>query len=80
MSGFDLLGLGLDPDVPTCSRAGCRAAAAHSVVWRNPKIHAEDRRKVWLACDEHVDYLREFLASRGFPVEVRAGVDDGSAA
>jgi hypothetical protein len=28
--------------------------------------------KTWLACDEHVDYLREFLASRSFPVRVSA--------
>lgn len=70
--------IGLDPVVPTCSRAGCRARAVHSVIWRNPKIHGADRRKVWLACDEHVAYLREFLAARGFPVEVREGVTDGS--
>ncbi|MGR0317783.1 hypothetical protein [Agromyces sp. ZXT2-3] len=38
--------------------------------WRNPKIHSEDRVKTWLACDEHVDYLRDFLASRSFPVRV----------
>ncbi|WP_369828696.1 hypothetical protein [Cryobacterium sp. M91] len=28
--------------------------------------------KTWLACDEHVDYLREFLASRDFPLTVSA--------
>jgi hypothetical protein len=26
--------------------------------------------KVWLACEEHVDYLRDYLASRDFPVIV----------
>jgi hypothetical protein len=26
---------------------------------------------VWLACDDHVDYLRDFLAARDFPVAVR---------
>jgi hypothetical protein len=26
--------------------------------------------KTWLACDEHVEYLRDFLASRSFPVRV----------
>jgi len=55
---------------PICSRAGCRAPATHSVVWRNPRIHAPDRRKVWLACDEHAPYLRDYLAARSFPVEV----------
>ncbi|KZE94279.1 hypothetical protein AVP42_01057 [Agromyces sp. NDB4Y10] len=53
-----------------CSRAGCREAATSRIDWRNPKIHAEDRVKTWLACDEHVDYLREFLAARSFPVRV----------
>ncbi|MFS0733189.1 hypothetical protein ABC304_14490 [Microbacterium sp. 1P10UB] len=55
-----------------CSRAGCRELAVWRVLWRNPRIHTEDRRKVWVACDEHVGYLREFLAARSFPVEVDA--------
>jgi hypothetical protein len=38
--------------------------------WRNPRIHDEDRRKTWLACDEHVEFLRGFLASRDFPLSV----------
>ncbi|MGO1770581.1 MAG: hypothetical protein ACTHZX_11560 [Microbacterium sp.] len=66
--------IGLDPITPTCSRAGCRAGAGWSILWRNPKIHGPERRKVWLACDEHVDYLRGFLASRSFPLEVVSGV------
>jgi hypothetical protein len=53
-----------------CSRAGCSAPATRAVNWRNPKIHTQDRVKVWLACDEHVDYLREFLLARDFPVVV----------
>ena len=53
-----------------CSRAGCRAHALWRVDWRNPRIHAPDRRKTWVACDEHVDYLRGFLAASDFPVEV----------
>jgi hypothetical protein len=60
------------PEVPTCSRAGCRVEARWRIDWRNPGIHAEDRRKTWLACDEHIDYLRGFLASRDFPLEVSA--------
>lgn len=55
-----------------CSRAGCREAATWRIDWRNPKIHSADRVKTWLACDEHVDYLREFLAARSFPVRVQA--------
>jgi len=57
-----------------CSRAGCRTAATMQVVWRNPRIHAADREKVWLACDEHVGFLRDYLAARDFPVTVRDGV------
>ena len=55
-------------DEPVCSRAGCSALPTSQIVWRNPRIHAADRRKIWLACDEHVDYLREFLRARDFPV------------
>jgi hypothetical protein len=55
---------------PRCSRAGCTADASHTVNWRNPKIHDEDRVKVWLACDEHAPYLRDYLAARNFPVRV----------
>lgn len=65
MIGFD------DGDLPpTCSRAGCRAAAKWNVNWRNPKIHGLERVKVWLACDEHRDYLHDYLATRDFPVVV----------
>ncbi|WP_438353077.1 hypothetical protein [Microbacterium sp. CJ88] len=55
---------------PMCSRAGCRAGAVWRIEWRNPRIHSADRRKVWTACDEHVGYLRDFLAARDFPVQV----------
>ncbi|KQZ84361.1 acetone carboxylase [Microbacterium sp. Root166] len=54
----------------TCSRAGCRAPAKWRIDWRNPRIHTADRVKTWVACDEHVGYLREFLAAREFPVVV----------
>ncbi|KJQ55595.1 hypothetical protein [Microbacterium sp. SA39] len=57
-----------------CSRAGCRSAATKRVVWRNPRIHAADREKIWLACDEHVGFLRDYLAARDFPVTVREGL------
>ncbi|QKJ19582.1 hypothetical protein [Microbacterium hominis] len=61
---------GGDHGEPQCSRAGCRARAHWRVEWRNPKIHTADRVKVWTACDEHREYLREFLAARSFPVRV----------
>jgi len=68
--------LGGDPDVPVCSRAGCAAAASWRIDWRNPRIHAEDRRKTWLACEDHVGYLRDFLGAREFPLEVSPLVED----
>jgi hypothetical protein len=76
-----VIGAGQAPERLTCSRAGCLERATWRVEWRNPKIHTEDRVKVWLACDEHVDYLREFLAARQFPVRVVAAdvVSDGAA-
>lgn len=63
-------GLGADLTHPRCSRSGCDAAATNTVNWRNPKIHTADRVKVWLACDDHVEYLRDFLEARDFPVLV----------
>jgi hypothetical protein len=53
-----------------CSRAGCRKPAVHRIAWRNPALHDASRRKVWLACDEHLEYLEGFLAARAFPLEV----------
>lgn len=57
-----------------CSRARCHEVATHRILWRNPRIHAEGRRKVWLACDEHVGFLGDYLRSRDFPVTVEARV------
>lgn len=65
-----MIAFGTPPERFTCSRAGCSERAAWAIDWRNPKIHAEDRRKTWLACAEHLDYLREFLAARDFPLTV----------
>ncbi len=56
----------------TCSRAGCRVEATTAIEWRNPRIHTGDRVKVWLACDDHVAVLRDFLMARAFPLEVKA--------
>lgn len=66
-------------EVVPCSRAGCREDALWRIEWRNPRIHREDRRKVWVACADHVDYLRDFLASRSFPVAVSALAVGGAA-
>lgn len=50
----------------TCSAKGCQADAAWELRWNNPKLHTPDRRKVWLACEEHRTSLGEFLGARGF--------------
>ena len=50
----------------TCSARGCRADATWSLLWNNPKLHTPDRRKSWLACDEHRETLGDFLRARGF--------------
>jgi hypothetical protein len=55
-----------------CSAKGCRAAAVWALRWNNPKIHAGERRKVWLACDDHRESLGAFLEVRGFLREVTA--------
>ncbi|MFJ9614488.1 hypothetical protein [Streptomyces noursei] len=60
-----------DPETLTiCSAKGCRAAAVWVVAWNNPKLHTPDRRKTWLACDEHREHLSQFLAVRGFLKDV----------
>lgn len=53
-----------------CSRSGCTDTATVKLNWRNPKIHAADRVKVWLACPEHENYLRMFLEARSFFIDV----------
>jgi hypothetical protein len=50
----------------TCSSRGCRAGATWQLLWNNPKLHTPDRRKTWLACDEHRDSLADFLRARSF--------------
>ena len=57
----------MEPDEPVqCSAKGCRAQARHVLVWNNPKVHAPDREKTWVACDEHREALSEHLDVRGF--------------
>ncbi|MEN2741089.1 hypothetical protein ABCS02_25175 [Microbacterium sp. X-17] len=62
-----------------CSRAGCGAAARWRIDWRNPRIHDGDRRKTWVACDEHREELRAFLDARRFPLEVSPLTDAATA-
>lgn len=53
-----------------CRARGCPARATHAVIWRNPALHTPERRKVWLACAQHREPLRDFVARRGFLIEV----------
>ena len=52
------------PQTPPCSRKGCRANATMQLLWNNPKIHTVERRKIWLACDDHVAWLEDYLQGR----------------
>jgi len=49
-----------------CSAKGCPHPATVALLWNNPKIHTPDRRKTWLACDDHEKSLTDFLSARGF--------------
>jgi hypothetical protein len=51
---------------PICSARGCRQPATWALRWNNPKLHPPERRKTWLACDDHRDHLADFLARRNF--------------
>jgi hypothetical protein len=53
-----------------CSAKGCSAPAQWSLFWNNPKLHTPDRRKRWLACDDHKQSLGDFLSARSFLREV----------
>jgi hypothetical protein len=61
----------------TCSAKGCNRPAAFELRWNNPKLHTPERRKVWLACEEHRTTLGEFLGARGFLKETAPIVPPG---
>jgi uncharacterized Fe-S cluster-containing radical SAM superfamily protein len=50
----------------TCSAKGCRADAVYGLLWNNPKLHTPERRKAWMACEEHAGSLAGYLSKRGF--------------
>jgi hypothetical protein len=60
----------MQADVLVCSARGCRAPAGWALAWNNPKLHPPERRKTWLACDEHRGQLADFLTRRGFLREI----------
>jgi hypothetical protein len=58
----------VDPVI--CSAKGCHQPAVWALLWNNPKLHTPDRRKTWLACDQHKQPLSDFLAARNFLKDV----------
>jgi hypothetical protein len=70
LGGPDASGQGEGTGLPgesaaICSRKGCGVDAEWQLLWNNPRIHTPDRRKVWLACGEHRDWLEDYLQTRG---------------
>jgi len=53
-----------------CSAKGCQAGATWELLWNNPKLHTPERRKIWLACDDHRQSLADFLGARSFLKDV----------
>lgn len=53
-----------------CAAKGCTAPATWELGWNNPKVHTPERRKVWLACDDHRESLSQFLDARNFLQDV----------
>lgn len=54
-----------------CSRAECQAIAVYLIDWANPMIHCGERKKTWAACEEHRDFLVDFVKARNFFIAVR---------
>lgn len=59
------------PQEPICSAKGCKRTASWRLSWNNPSLHTPDRRKTWLACDDHREHLSGFLDARRFLREVQ---------
>jgi hypothetical protein len=61
-AGSGVLGWATGPPRERCADQPAR----WSLLWNNPKLHEPDRRKTWLACDQHRGSLGDFLDVRGF--------------
>jgi hypothetical protein len=86
MNIFDLGGAGLAgresaraTGAAMCSRKGCRLEAEWQLLWNNPRIHTPERRKTWLSCSDHRDWLEEYLQTRGLWKETVPFADDSAA-
>lgn len=53
-------------DARRCSAKACGQSATWALLWNNPKLHTSDRRKIWLACEDHRESLGAFLTLRSF--------------
>jgi hypothetical protein len=59
----------LEPGGPqglVCSARACRRPAVWGLRWNNPRLHEPQRRKTWLACQDHRQSLSDFLSARSF--------------
>ena len=54
-------------------RQGLPAPATWALLWNNPKLHTPERRKTWLACDEHRTSRSGALPRRGARLPVKDG-------
>lgn len=61
-----------EPPAAGCSAKGCRARGEWVLAWNNPKLHPPERRKAWVACEQHREHLTQFLAARGLMRDVVA--------
>ena len=59
-----------DPDLLVCSAKGCPATAVWACSGTTPSCTRPDRRKTWLACDEHRQSLSDFLEPAQFLKDV----------
>ena len=59
-------------DELVCSAAAAAPTPTWGLLWNNPKLHTPERRKVWLACDDHREHLSQFLDVRGLPAGRRS--------
>ena len=66
INGPGMSGPDTSTEIPHCSAKGCRQVAVWVLAWNNPKLHTPERRKTWLACEEHRESLGQFLDLRGF--------------
>ena len=54
-----------------CSAKQCDTQAVYALEWSNPRIHT-NRSKIWLCCEDHKDFLTEYIALRSFPYELKS--------